>query len=214
MYNLVSDQVIKLSKTMYDLNFVEIVKLKRVFDNRLQTSPYHRNCNIHPEKMTSATAATQVFSTPELMKMVYEFDATYHVPYAKCLREVSHEADHRVYLRMGRKLLDTYMKEHLHELGYTFVKIVSYDMGKVEREDDDDDDDMSVESDDDTSSDVPLLETSFCVSDFTVLCQIKLPDNDVVKMFEAYFHYVSYDKVDQRFSCSYHTLSYAYSEDR
>jgi hypothetical protein len=173
--------------------------------------------------MTMTSVAKQVFSMPELMKLVYEFDATYHVPYEKCLAQVTQEAEYHAYLRFGRKLLDTFAMKDMHDLGYKFVRVVSHDTSKleydeVEVEDDDEDDDetmsttASVET---TESSASLFEASFYTREVNVTCQFQLPDSDEVKMFEAFFEAVEYDSDDQSLTCNFHTLreKSVYSED-
>jgi hypothetical protein len=167
---------------------------------------------------TSATPAKQVFSMPELMKLVYEFDATYHVPYEKCLAKVTQEAEYHAYLRLGRKLLDTFMMKDMHDLGYKFVRVVSHDTSKLEYDDDEDEVDEDDEDEDamsttastettaSTVSSASMFERSFYTSDVTVTCQFKLPDSDEVKMFEAFFEAVEYDHGDQSLTCYFHTL--------
>lgn len=163
--------------------------------------------------MTSA--AMQVFSMPELMKLFYEFDMTYHVLYEKCLSEVTGE--NRACLLLGRKLLDMYALKDMEELGYKFVKVVSCETGELETSGPgmwDDDDDTSTSSDTTVLSAL-RLETSWYTRNVTVLCKYQLPDSDVVKMFEAYLEDAEYDSDDQSLTCGYHTLREkpVYSED-
>jgi hypothetical protein len=172
---------------------------------------------------TVMLAAKQVFSMPELMKLVYEFDSTYHVPYEKCLAGVTQEAEYHAYLRLGRKLLDTFMMKDMHDLGYKFVRVVSHDTSKLEYDEDEDEDDddeamstiASVETIDSTVSSASLFEASFYTREVTVMCQFKLPDSDEVKMFEAFFEAVEYDSDDKSLTCYFHTLREkpVYSED-
>ena len=174
--------------------------------------------------MTSA--AMQVYSMPELMKLVYEYDATYHVPYEKCLSELPQALEEHACLCLGRKLLDMYVTKDMEELGYKFVKVVSCDMGGLETsgyevdsdyESDDDDDD---DDDEDTSSDTSVLsalrlETSWYTRGVTVTCKYQLPDSDVVRLHEAYLEVVRYRSHEKKLTSGYHTLREkpVYSED-
>lgn len=159
--------------------------------------------------MTSA--AMQVYSMPELMSLVYEYDTTYHVPYEKCLSEVMLQAEEHAYLRLGRKLLDTYVMKDMEELGYTLVKVVSCETDALMEDDDDADDIYPIT----TTLSAALLETSWYTQDVTVTCKYKLPDSDVVRLHEAYLQDVHYCCHDKSLMCGYHTLREkpVYSED-
>ena len=153
-------------------------------------------------KPTMTSAAMQVYSIPELMRFVYEYDGTYHVPYAKCLSEMMLQYEKHAYLRLGRKLLDTYVMKDMEDLGYKFVKVVSCDTDALMED---------MYADDDTSSDTTalsaaLLETSWYTREVTVMCKYKLPDSDVVRLHEVYLHSVEYSSHDKSLGCSYHIL--------
>lgn len=158
--------------------------------------------------MTSA--AMQVYSMPELMKSVYEYDATYHVPYEKCLSEVMLQAEEHAYLRLGRKLLDTYVMKDMEDLGYTLVKVVSCETDALMEDEEDDDDALSA-----TSLSAALMETSWYTHEVTVTCKYKLPGSDEVRLHEAYLQGVQYSSHDKSLRCDYHTLREkpVYSED-
>ena len=130
----------------------------------------------------------QVYSMPELMKLVYEFDATYHVPYEKCLAELPQALEDHKRLCLGRKLLDTYMMKDMEELGYKFVKVVSCETDELETsglgmgdDDDQDDDDASGlgmwdddDQDDDDDHDHDDDTSTSTSSDTSVLSALRL----------------------------------------
>ena len=198
------------------------VKLKCFFYKTNQSTITIGNDTINMTMtMTMTSAAMQVYSMPELMKLVYEYDATYHVHYERCLAELPQALEDRKSLCMGRKLLDMYMTKDMEELGYKLVKVVSCETdelttSRLELEMWLDDDDLV----DDTSTDTSVLsalrlETSWYANCVTVTCKYRLPDSDVVKLYEAYLENVRYRLRDESLKSGYHNLREkpGYSED-
>lgn len=182
------------------------------------------------ENPTMTSAAMQVYSMPELMKHVYEYDATYYVPYEKCLSELPQALEEHARLHLGRKLLDMYVTKDMEELGYTLVKVVScetdelvtsgyevdsdYESDYGSDDEDDEDEDTSSDTSDTSVLSALRLETSWYIPGVTVTCKYKLPDSDVVRLHEAYIEHVRYQSHDKKLtSAGYHAVQELDTDD-